>query len=199
MRMKQQDAISYPGQIPIRIFTDQLVVIAFEQSLGALEDHVKFAIEYLSETQFWFDECRKAWGESFMEERAQEICAENVAAINGNITAALHPIERAYWNLNALCDVDINPSTFSTFKRRTKRGGEGKVEMKQIKPKAAATKRNSSVAKRELVTLGVILLGVIGCFASGGIVAMAMNGQKKKDSTVLSHVPFKRGAAILKI
>ena len=95
MRMKQQDAISYPGQIPIRIFTDQLVVIAFEQNLGALEDHVKFAIEYLSEAQFSFDECRKIWGEPFMEEKAQEICAENIAAINGNIRAALHPIERA--------------------------------------------------------------------------------------------------------
>ena len=182
MRMRQQDAISYPGQIPIRIFTDQLVVIAFEQNLRALESHVQSAIEYLTEAQFSFDECRDIWGDSFMEQEAQQICAENIAAINGNIRAALHPVERAFWNLNALCDVDIHPSTFSTLKRRTKRDLGVNVEKKQSKekPKAAITKKKSSIAKRELFTLGAILLGVIGCFASGGIVAMAMNGQEEK-------------------
>ena len=71
MRMRQQDAISHPGQIPIRIFTDQLVVIAFEQNLRALESHVQSAIEYLTEAQFSFEECRTIWGDSFMEKEAQ--------------------------------------------------------------------------------------------------------------------------------
>ena len=117
-----------------------------------------------------------------MEAKAQEICADRVTAINRNIRAALYPVERAFWNLKALCDVDIHPSTFSTLKRRTKRDLGVNVEKKQSKekPKAAITKKKSSIAKRELFTLGAILLGVIGCFASGGIVAMAMNGQEEK-------------------
>ena len=68
------------------------------------------------------------------------------------------------------------------LKRRTKRDLGVNLEKKQSKekPKAAITKKKSSIAKRELFTLGAILLGVIGCFASGGIVAMAMNGQEEK-------------------
>ena len=95
------------------------------------------------------------WGDSFMEEQAQDLCAENIAAINGNIRAALHPVERAYWNVNALCDVNINPSVFSTFKRRTKREEVSNTEKQKSKskPKAIIRRKGSSVAKRELFTL----------------------------------------------
>ena len=72
----------HPGQIPIRIFTDQLVVVAFEQNLQALEDQIVSAIDYLEEAQFMFQECRSAWGETYMDQEAQDVCAENIAAIN---------------------------------------------------------------------------------------------------------------------
>ena len=113
--MQQQDAITHPGQIPIRVFTDQLVVVAFEQNLQVLEDQIVSAINYLEEAQFTFEEFRAAWGTTYMDQEAQDICATNIAAINGNIRAALDPVERAYWNVNALCSVNIKPSIFTTF------------------------------------------------------------------------------------
>ena len=176
LRIQQQDAIAHPGQIPIRIFTDQLVVIAFEQNLKVLESHVKSAINYLKEAQFSFNDCQEIWGDSYMEKKAQEICADRVTAINRNIRAALYPVERAFWNLKALCDVDIRPSIFSTLQARTKRGATPNKK----KPETAIRKKRSSIAKRELFTIAAILIGVIGTFASGGIVALAMRGQEEK-------------------
>ena len=54
------------------------------------------------------------------------------------------------------------------------------MEKQQSRPKAIMMHKGSSVAKRELFTLGAILLGLLATFASGGIVAVAMNGQEER-------------------
>ena len=184
-RIQKQDALAHPGQIPIKMFTDQLVIIAFEQKLKTLENHVTAAIEYLTKAQFSFEECRTIWGDSATEDKVQEICADRITAINGNIRAALYPVERAYWNLNALCDVNIHPSTFSTLKRRTRRGVTPNMKKWWTEETVAKKKRTSSIAKRELFTLAAILISVIGTFAAGGVVAIALNGQEQKRQTNL--------------
>ena len=56
-----------------------------------------------------------------------------------------------------------------------------KESMKQKrKAKSWNQYKGGSVAKWELFTLGALLIGVIATFASGGIVAVAMNRQEER-------------------
>ena len=109
-----------------------------------------------------------------------KIFAETISAINKHIRAAIHKVENSFWNLNALCAVDIDPSIFSTIKSRTKR--EEFLNEEKMKPgsRALVKHKGTAIAKRALFTAVGILVGVISTFALGGIVATAVDGQEER-------------------
>ena len=115
-RMSMQDIELYRGRKPIRIFTDQVTTVEVRQNLGNLVVKLENAVKYLEAAQFTHNECKRIWGKSWMEDKSQELCTENIAAINEFIRQALNPVETSFWNLNALCATKINPTTFSLIR-----------------------------------------------------------------------------------
>ena len=91
--MNIQDIKLYHGRKTIRIFTDQVTTVAVHQNLGNLVVKLENSIKYLEVAQFTHKECKRIWGKSWMEDKSQELCTENIAAINEFIRQALNPVE----------------------------------------------------------------------------------------------------------
>ena len=75
-----QDIELYRGRKPIRVFTDQVTTVEVRQNLGNLVVKLENAVKYLEAAQFTHNECKRIWGKSWMEDKSQELCTENIAA-----------------------------------------------------------------------------------------------------------------------